>query len=250
MSDTGTQFAGIFIKTLWLIISNPLVLLILAAIIITMVIKIILYKKSTYYAETNSSFFKVLRDKGKYGEYLTYKRLSSLEKTGCRFLFNVYLPKDNNETSELDVVAICKEGIFVFESKNYSGWIFGSEEQKSWTQVLAKGKGKSQKEHFYNPIFQNRTHIKYLKKIIGEEMPTYSVVVFSERCTFKKLEISGNVPVIKRDRVLSTVKNIIVNASDNNIDVDEIYDKLKPYTNVSDEIKQKHIEDINSKKST
>ena len=249
MSDTGTQFAKIFFKTVWLIISNPLVLLIIAAMVITAAVKIILYRKSTYYAETNTSFFKVIRDKGKYGEYLTYKRLASLEKNGCRFLFNVYLPKENGETSELDAVAICQEGIFVFESKNYSGWIFGSEEQKNWTQVLANGKGKSQKEHFYNPILQNRTHIKYLKKVIGEEIPTYSVVVFSERCTLKKLEISGDVPVIKRDRVLSSVKKIIDGASEKNVNIAEIYDKLKPYTNVSDKIRQKHIEDINSKKN-
>lgn len=225
----------------------PAVVLICAVIIIAIIIKILFtvskYKKSTYYRETGKPFFIVRKDIGCYGEYLTYKYLTPLEKENCRFLFNVYLPKNNSETSELDVVAVFKEGIFVFESKNYSGWIFGNETQKNWTQVLPNGKGKSSKEHFYNPILQNAGHIKWLKNIVGEEIPVYSVIVFSERCTFKKLEVSGDVPVIKRNKVLSTVKTI-KSASDSSIDVEAVYNKLKPYTNVSDKIKQQHIDRI------
>ncbi|NLK22184.1 MAG: NERD domain-containing protein [Epulopiscium sp.] len=26
--------------------------------------------------------------------------------------------------------------MYVFESKNYSGWIFGNEKDKNWTQML------------------------------------------------------------------------------------------------------------------
>ena len=43
---------------------------------------------------------------------------------------------------------IHEKGIFVFESKNYSGWIFGSADQLNWTQSLQNG----EKHHFYNPI--------------------------------------------------------------------------------------------------
>lgn len=225
----------------------PAFVLICAIIIALIIIKIVFtvskYKKSTYYRETAKPFLKVRGDSGCYGEYLTYNYLMPLEKENCRFLFNVYLPKNNSETSELDVVAVLKEGIFVFESKNYSGWIFGNETQKMWTQVLPNGKGKSSKEHFYNPILQNAGHIKWLKNIVGEEIPVYSVVVFSERCTFKKLEVSDKIPVIHRNKVLPTVK-AIKSASDSNIDVEDIYNKLKPYTNVSDEIKQQHIDRI------
>jgi len=33
-----------------------------------------------------------------------------------------------------------KDGIFVIETKNYKGWIFGSENQKQWIQVNFKQK--------------------------------------------------------------------------------------------------------------
>ena len=66
---------------------------------------------------------------GKRGETLTERELKLVKLFGRkgRTLRNVYIPKDNGETSEIDVVYITQKGIFVFESKNYSGWIFGDE---------------------------------------------------------------------------------------------------------------------------
>ena len=85
------------------------------------------YIKSSYYLVTKISPIQLYFDKGKLGEYLTYKYLRSAEKNGAKFLFNIYIPKDEGETTETDMLMICSKGLFVFESKNYSGWIFGSE---------------------------------------------------------------------------------------------------------------------------
>ena len=104
-------------------------------------------------------------NKGRYGEYLIYKYLKGHEINGAMFLFNVYVPKENGETSEIDVIMIHHKGIFVFESKNYSGWIFGSETQRMWTQTLPKGRKRSHKESFYNPIIQNVGMFVIFKKV-------------------------------------------------------------------------------------
>lgn len=98
-------------------------------------------------------------------------------------MFNTYLPKgENGETTEIDVIMICYQGIFVFESKNYSGWIFGNEKYKTWTQTLPQGKGrKAKKEKFLNPIMQNKLHIECLQEVLGDDLenvPIFSVVVF------------------------------------------------------------------------
>ena len=45
-----------------------------------------------------------------------------------------------------------------------------------------------QKNSFYNPILQNRTHIKALSNILGKPLSDFtSYVVFSERCSLKKV---------------------------------------------------------------
>ncbi len=128
-------------------------LIFLAIIIVIAVYFLILtnYKKTEYYLQTNVSFLRLLIDTGRLGEYYTYKYLKSLEGYK-RYLFNVYIPKENGETTEIDVVLLHSSGIYVFESKNYSGWIFGTESQKNWTQTLPVGRGKSQKTHFFTPF--------------------------------------------------------------------------------------------------
>ena len=224
---------------------------VLAIAIVAMVIAYRNYKKSSYYLVTKTSPIQFYFDKGKLGEYLTYKNLRSAEKNGAKFLFNIYIPKGEEETTEIDVLMIHAKGLFVFESKNYSGWIFGSEHQKNWYQTLPQGKGRSRKESFYNPIMQNRTHIKHLKALVGEDIPTYSVITFSERCTLKKIEVkSDDVCVINRDKVYDTVVAVCAQRSSavlSNEQISEIYEKLYPYTQVSDEIREQHIQKIKSK---
>lgn len=212
------------------------------------VINVLLFRKTTYFKITHNGFFKTRFNKGRNGEYLTYIGLRKYEKTGGKFLFNVYLPKENEETTEIDVMLICTKGIFVVESKNYSGWIFGSEKQKTWTQSLPQGKGRpSLKEHFLNPIMQNKLHIKALKSVIGEETPIYSVIAFSERCTLKDVTVTDKqIKVVNRNRILNAVKNL-AKQNETEIEqsqVEEIFNVLYPYSQVSEEVKEKHISDI------
>ena len=159
---------------------------------------------------------------------------------------NLYLPKDNGETSEIDLIFITQKGIFVFESKNYSGCIFGDDKGKNWTAMLPN----KQKNYFYNPIKQNKTHLKWMRKFVGEDVPLFSIIVFSERCELKKITVeSEDVKVIKRDRVYATVRDIWDAHDDVLPDekVEELYISLKNLSNVDKEVKEKHIDNINKR---
>lgn len=210
------------------------------------------YEKTEYAAQTHNSYGSVRFDKGKYGEYLSYKILSQYEKEGAKFLFNCYLPKENGETTEVDLMMIHYSGIYVFESKNYSGWIFGSEYQKNWTQTLPNGK-KTQKEHFLNPVIQNKSHINNLIRQIGTTMPIHSIIVFSDRCTFKDVKVNAdNIYVIHRYQINEQVQDIISRKGVclSTLKIDEIYQRLYEFTQVSDEVKSKHVEDIKNRVGT
>ena len=207
------------------------------------------YKEESYYKITKVDYFDVRYNKGKYGEYLTYKYLKRFEKQGAKFLFNIYVPKKDEETTEIDVLMISNKGIFVFESKNYSGWIFGSDNQKYWYQILPAGRRRNHKQKFYNPVFQNKTHVKYLKSLLGEIAPMHSIITFSDRCTLKNINIQNSmVKVIKRYQVYNLISSIYNNSEDylSNEQIDEIYNKLYPYTQVDEITKQKHIDSINN----
>ena len=239
------------IKSLWqLIIAliNPIILIPGVIVIAIFVWKNIEYKRGAYYQITKLSYFSMCRDTGRYGEYLTYKHLKSFEMEGARFLFNLYIPKGNGQTTEIDIVMICRQGVFVFESKNYSGWIFGNSKQKHWYQTLPAGRGKSHKESFYNPVMQNKSHIKHLQEYLGKQLPMYSIIVFSNRCLLRNVTFDPNEAiVVNREDVEIVVDEICQQVSpgmvsENNIE--EIYSKLYPLTQVDANIKMQHIEDI------
>ncbi len=143
---------------------------------------------------------------------------------------------------------ILSKGLFVFESKNYSGWIFGSENQKNWYQTLPKGRENSHKEHFYNPIMQNRSHIKYLKELLGEQVPMHSIIAFSDRCTLKSVQIkSTDISVVNRENVGTVVSEICSQVQTDLLsesDITDIYNKLYPYTQVDSIAKEQHIANV------
>ena len=79
------------------------------------------------------------------------------------------------KSSQIDHILINRNGIFVIETKNYSGRIYGNNMQQEWTQVLKYGKVKNK---FYNPVKQNLTHIYRIKEVLETNIPIKSMVVF------------------------------------------------------------------------
>ena len=180
--------------------------------------------------------------KGRRGEKLTERELKLVKVLGRdgELLHNVYVPKPDGSTSEIDVLFITRKGIFVIESKNYSGWIFGNEADRYWTASLPNG----QKNRFYNPISQNRGHLKWLSKYLRDTTPLFSLVVFSERCELKKVTVaSDDVKVVKRDRLYAAVRDIW-NSADDALEPDEVrslHTKLEELTDVDKATKEAHI---------
>ena len=207
------------------------------------------YKSSTYYNITGNSVSSLYSDKGRLAEYYIYKELKDFEyKT--KFLFNVYIPKNDEETTEIDVIMISTKGIFVFESKNYSGWIWGNESSKMWTQTLPNGRYGVQKFKFYNPIIQNRNHINWLKKLIDKESPFYSFVIFSDRCELKQVPIGTKEDMVLKRKNVKMIIDAIYKEKPDVMDLDrilDIYHMLYPYTQVGEKTKMLHIANIENK---
>ncbi len=231
-----------------LLFENLLCIAIIVIIIYT--IQNYRYKKTAYYHQTHISYLSVVFNKGRLGEYYTYKYLKKLEGYQ-RYLFNVYLPKDDGETTELDVVLLHESGIYVFESKNYSGWIFGTEFQPYWTQTLPTGRGRSQKNSFYNPVLQNKGHLKWLQAFLNDQsLSFYSFIVFSDRCTLKKVSTSSeNLYVLNRYNLLSKVRQVAAETGNHlsTDKIDELFATLYPLTQKSEAEKQIHINQVKQK---
>ena len=185
--------------------------------------------------------------KGIAGESIIQLLLNNTQLGYRKILRNLYVPY-KGKTTEIDVVMLHETGIYVIESKNYSGWILGSEDQKQWTQV----NGYNQKK-FYNPVWQNRKHIRALSEyenIDKSKMKSY--IVFSDICELKAVPQNTEKCIItKIDSFLYIIVDDInkrqkIFTTD---EIDKIEEQLKHITNVSQEVKNKHIQDVNQKKN-
>lgn len=199
------------------------------------------YKKSSYGKQSKKSFLNILNDKGARGEYRTSQNLETTAFEN-KLLFNCYIPNRSGAKTELDIIMISTKGIYVIENKNYSGWIFGDEQSKNWCETL-KGK----KYFFYNPLKQNRSHIKNLERLlqIGEEK-YISLITFNANANLKKISTeSENLYVIHSSQLKAFMKTQTGNPDIlTSEEIENIYQKLLLGTQLSDEEKQEHINRI------
>lgn len=122
------------------------------------------------------------RLRGAAGERRVRHALRKLPSEEYHLFNDVTLPTRRG-TTQVDHVLLSRFGVFVIETKNMSGWIFGSADQAKWTQVLRR-----QKRQFQNPLRQNYAHVKAIEQIL--ELPpsaVHSLVAFTGEARPKTL---------------------------------------------------------------
>ena len=85
-------------------------------------------------------------------------------------------------TTQVDHILVSRFGMFVIETKDFNGWIFGKATEATWTHVYFRWKVK-----FQNPIFQNYRHLCAVRDLLDFLPPETikSVVVFTGDAEFK-----------------------------------------------------------------
>ena len=121
-----------------------------------------------------------------------------------QYVINDLILMRDGKSSQIDHIVINPRGIFVIETKNYSGEIYGSESEREWTQVLQYGKVKNK---FYNPIKQNATHVYNVKQIVGE-LPIHSLVVFVQNNTYH-IEADNVIPLSSLRAALQSGETVL-----------------------------------------
>jgi hypothetical protein len=121
------------------------------------------------------------RVKGIVGERLVRAALRlRLDRATYRAMHDLTLPTPDG-TTQIDHVVVSRYGIFVIETKNMKGWIFGGARQAQWTQKIHR-----HTTRFRNPLLQNYKHVKALQALLDVPPETiHSVVSFVGDSTFK-----------------------------------------------------------------
>lgn len=119
--------------------------------------------------------------KGRSGEFRVNAGLRLLLGRKSYYLMkNVTLPIGDG-TTQIDQLIVSQFGVFVVETKNMTGWIFGQADQPQWTQVIYHHRQK-----FQNPLRQNYKHVKSVQQILGlGRDQIFNCVVFVGDSTFR-----------------------------------------------------------------
>ncbi|WP_215225203.1 NERD domain-containing protein [Echinicola shivajiensis] len=181
--------------------------------------------------------FKLLKPKlkGILGEANVSLILKLLNRNRYKVINDV-LVKDFSRSSQIDHIVVSNYGLFVIETKNYKGWIFGHESSSYWTQTIY---GKKYK--FRNPVLQNWGHINTLKAVLPDfpSVSYYSVIVFTGNSKLKR--ITSKVPVLKPSKLLRYISKSSKNECLSNEEVDQIYQKLISLNRLDKGSRKSHI---------
>lgn len=154
---------------------------------------------------------------------------------------NLYILDNQGKSSQIDHVLINSKGVFVIETKNYSGRIYGNENQLEWTQVLQYGKVKNK---LYNPVKQNATHIYKIKNAINLSIPFFSIVVFI-RADIDNVKASNVYNISGMKKFISGVKSNSLSSSQ----ITDVYNKLISIKDTTAISSREHIQNIEKLKT-
>lgn len=183
------------------------------------------------------------KNAGSSGERIFYNTLIqkfNIQKN--QILRNVYIPTKNGKTSEIDLLVISKKGIFVFECKNYGGNIYGDANRPKWIQYIGH-----KKNYFYNPLLQNKNHMKHLSEFLlreGIEVPIIPLVTTINRGNWKVNNLRDDDYILGINCHLKIFMKKMPDSDAISKNCKKIIAKLTPLSRPNETIKRKHIEQI------
>ncbi|MGE6593713.1 nuclease-related domain-containing protein [Bacillus mycoides] len=180
--------------------------------------------------------------KGKAGEKLVKRILSKLNPESYYVLHDVTVHTEYGDTTKIDHIVIAETGVFVIETKNYEGWIYGDEKAERWTKGIFR-----KKHSFQNPFRQNYKHTKAIEWVMEQQLPCISIVAFHPKCSLKRVNVHS-----KDKHVLyyNNLKKCIESYTDVQLTKDEIqhiYQNILRANITDKDIEKRHVKYLQNK---
>lgn len=173
---------------------------------------------------------------GKAGEHWASQELSKLPSAEYRVLNDLVL-NDSHGLHQIDHVVVSPYGIYVVETKNYTGSVIGDAKYANWLLYVG-----GQKRKFHSPLRQNYGHIKCLQELLGlDESMFVSIVCFANRTKVKVTVHSDCEFVVHTDDLRSTVLN---HPQSRGLDAEGIAQKLQMLNVTDKKIRKQHVKQL------
>lgn len=146
---------------------------------------------------------------GDAGERAVAGILTNLPKDQYFIINDLMIEKQNGHTTQIDHVVISPYGIFVIETKNITGYIYGSEYSKEWKRhwrgYMRGGFYGYNDMLFDNPVLQNGAHVKALYERLHNYCTKFiPIIAFSPKAVLK-VNVQ-NIDVVYWSHVLDVIR--------------------------------------------
>ncbi len=187
--------------------------------------------KPNHYKLVHQIFYSKMSnfEKGKIGEQIIVNHIKKEIDIYHKIIQNVILTKDEKAT-EVDIILITCVGIYVIESKNFKGYIYGTDTGRIWTEWFSH----HYKYHFDNPILQNQYHIEFMAHNLERDLSYFhSYIVFGDDAKLQKVIIQEeNQPKVTVINNKDLISNLIADIHSRDIilsheQIDKMYIDLK-----------------------
>jgi hypothetical protein len=190
-------------------------------------------------AKNNTNYNKKGTCSNNTSEILVSNSLQGLDPNAYALINNILVPSTGNiALTQIDHVLVSRFGVFCIETKARSGYIFGSKNDRNWTQCIY-GKKKS----FFNPVRQNYCHTSSLERLLSRSLKK-PIIPISVLPNAQMLNIKGDCAVFGIDGMLeyiSSYKRVIYSIEDMN----KIFHKIHELNITNENMRTMHISQVN-----
>lgn len=172
---------------------------------------------------------------GWFGELWTKQELNKLPKDRYKVLNDVLL-KNGERTCQIDHIVVSPYGIFVIETKQYNGKIYGGKYDKHWVRYCRRNR----KVFYENPIRQNYGHCMMIKELLHlDDSLVFNIVCIPSRYVYLKIRHDGELVrnTTIRKKILSYTEPKLGNYN-------EIFEYLNSQNIKDKAIRKAHIKNI------
>lgn len=166
-----------------------------------------------------------------YGETLIKILLNRyIDKNGGYAVNDVIIPVGQGKTAQIDHILFSKYGIFVIETKNLSGLLFGNDTTYYWSQNIYGDKYK-----VYNPVLQNKKHVELIASMLDLTKYIHNVVVLIQNNN-KRIDSTHVIRSLDLSKYLEGFKDVVF--SDKELSI--YYEKINYFKTVDVQSKKEH----------
>lgn len=190
------------------------------------------------YDESNAKLY------GEIGEKIVGQRLEAIVNTYGGYLYNDFCFEDEyGFSSQIDHILITLGGVFIIETKNMVGTVYGDKDDKQWEYIKTQN-GNIYEKMIGNPIIQNQGHINHLREMFASIPPKMtSMVIFVDT----DISYIDSNQVYNLPDAIRYIEEMTINSKRSREYVERINDQVRDIQSKYSIPIERHIENIKNR---